>query len=378
MKRLTSTKSILFLSIWLAASVSVLSAPLASASTHNTALPTTNGWPGSIASTGDSITRAYNTGSTPFTDAPANSWSTGTNASVLSHYSRILAANPAISGHNYNDAVSGAKMVDLNGQMVTVNSQNVEYVTVLMGANDACTSTEAAMTPVNTYRAQFQAALNTLSAGSPNARIYILSVPNIYNLWSILHDNSSARTTWSFFSICQSMLVNPQSTAQDDIDRRNRVNQRVIDFNIQLVQVCATNIHCHFDNNAVYNTTFLPSDVSTRDYFHPSLSGQTRLAEGSYPAGFDFTDATPPRTWVVSNPSPPITMVLGAHDNVGVAGIEYTLNNGPYTRYTTPLTIPPDSTFAFRAVDVNGNIEAWQYIGSPPGTGIPKPPAHMR
>ena len=37
-------------------------------------------YPNSIASTGDSITRAFNTGSVPFTDAPANSWSTGTNA----------------------------------------------------------------------------------------------------------------------------------------------------------------------------------------------------------------------------------------------------------------------------------------------------------
>src|SRR5207248_5181911 len=122
--------------------------------------------------TGDSITRAYNTGSSAFTDAPANSWSTGTNTSVNSHYSRILAAFPGISGHNNNDAVTGAKMTDLNGQMVNVNSQHVDYVTVLMGANDACTSSESAMTPVDTFRAQFQTALNTLSLGSPDARVY--------------------------------------------------------------------------------------------------------------------------------------------------------------------------------------------------------------
>src|SRR5437763_887104 len=196
---------VLFVSLWLAGVLSIVCAPLTPASaspagspesrvlspksvsgdsglrTQDSGLPAGLGWPASIASTGDSITRAYNTGSVPFSDAPANSWSTGTNSSVNSHYTRILAAYRGIGGHNYNDAVSGAKMTDLNGQMASVNGQHVEYVTVLMGANDACTPTEAQMTAVGTFRAQLQAALDTLSTGSPDARIYMLSVPDIYN-----------------------------------------------------------------------------------------------------------------------------------------------------------------------------------------------------
>jgi lysophospholipase L1-like esterase len=362
-------RSLLSISLGLVCSLSILAAPLASA-----AGPDTNGWPNSIASTGDSITRAFNTGTVPFTDAPANSWSTGTNTSVNSHYLRILAANPSINGHNYNDAVSGSKMAALNGQIGTVNGQHVDYVTVLMGANDACTPTEAQMTPVATFRAQFQTALDTFSAGSPDARIYVMSVPNIYNLWYILHDNASARTAWSLFSICQSMLVNPQSFAQEDIDRRNRVNQRVIDFNTQLVQVCATDIHCRFDSNVVYNTPFTPSEVSTRDYFHPSLTGQARLAMVTYAAGFDFTDASPPVSWAapyISAPeSPPLTVALKARDNAGVAGIEYRIDQGAITRYTDfPITIPTGSTLTLRAVDVNGNNEVWHSITPSLGSG---------
>ena len=85
-------------------------------------------YPNSIASTGDSITRAFNTGFFPFTDAPANSWSTGTNLTVSSQYLRLLALTPSISGKNYNDARSGARMADLSGQMTLAGGQSAVTV----------------------------------------------------------------------------------------------------------------------------------------------------------------------------------------------------------------------------------------------------------
>lgn len=317
-------------------------------------------YPDSIASTGDSITRAFNTGNFPFTDAPANSWSTGTNTSVNSQYLRILHDNPLISGRSYNDAVTGAVMADLNGQVQNVNAQGVSYLTVLLGANDACTDTEAQMTPVATYRTQFQTALNTLTSGSPDARIFVLSVPNIYNLWFILKDNASARNTWSLFGICQSMLANPLSKEPQDVERRNRVRQRVIDYNTQLAEVCATSVHCRFDNNAVFNTNFVPSDVSTRDYFHPALAGQAKLATVSYGATFDFRDGVAPVTEIAISNSGDVVeslVTLTAHDNIAVAGIEYKLGNGPYTRYVAPINVQSGTTLTYRAVDINGTIE---------------------
>ena len=143
-------------------------------------------YPASMAATGDSITRAFDVNSNAvLADAPAYSWSTGDNATINSQYERILAASPVISGANYNDAVSGAKMSDLAGQMNTVNSQHVNYVTVLMGGNDICTSSETNMTDVASYQQQFQTALTTLTTGSPDARIFVASIPNIYNLWQV-------------------------------------------------------------------------------------------------------------------------------------------------------------------------------------------------
>jgi lysophospholipase L1-like esterase len=243
-------------------------------------------YPNAMAATGDSITRAYNTGFFPFTDNASASWSTGTNSTVMSHYSRLLALSPRIRGKNYNDARSGAKMQDLSGQMTTVNTQKVGYVTVLMGGNDVCTPSESTMTSVADYEAQFTTAMNTLTSGSPSALIFVATIPDVYQLWQLEKDNFTARATWALFSVCQSMLANPLSTEQADIDRRQRVRQREIDFNDALLRVCAAYRQCRSDGGAVFNTAFTTADVSTRDYFHPSLAGQAKLAAGTWAVSY--------------------------------------------------------------------------------------------
>lgn len=244
--------------------------------------------PSSMASMGDSITRGFNA-SGWYSDSPSRSFSTGTDSVVNSHYRRILAVNPAISGKNFNDGKSGAKASDMAGQANTAVSQNVQYVTILIGANDACTSSEASMTSIATYRAQIDSALATLKSGLPNAKVALMSVPNVWRLWEVGHVSSSARNTWSLFGICQSLLANSNSTAQADVDRRARVRQRVVDFNTSLAQACAAyGANCDFDGNAVFNYPFVLSQVSTWDYFHPNRSGQAVLATVSYAAGFNW------------------------------------------------------------------------------------------
>jgi lysophospholipase L1-like esterase len=242
-------------------------------------------YPDSMASTGDSITRAFNAGVVPWTEAPWNSWSTGVSSYVASHYRRILAVNPRIFLRNFNDARSGAEMSDLRRQMERVNLQRVEYVTILMGANDACASSEAAMTPVAEFRAQFEAAMQTLSAGSPGALVYVVSIPDVYRLWLILHENPQARLTWRLTGFCRSLLANPGSTAPADEARRQRVRQRVVAYNGVLADVCAQYVMCAFDGNSVFDYPFRPRHVSTRDYFHPSREGQRTLAAVTWVAG---------------------------------------------------------------------------------------------
>jgi lysophospholipase L1-like esterase len=244
--------------------------------------------PSSMASMGDSITRGFNACGF-FIDCTARSFSTGSYASVNSHYLRIRAKNSAINNRNYNDAKSGAKAADMLGQANTAVGQGVGYVTMLIGANDACTSSESTMTSVATFRSHIDAALNRLKTGLPDARVYVMSIPDIKRLWEVGRTSSSARGAWSLFGICRSMLANPTSTAAADVARRDRVRQRVVDFNGQLAQACAAyGATCAFDNNAIFNYPFVLSQVSTWDYFHPNTSGQAVLAGVSYPAGFNW------------------------------------------------------------------------------------------
>ena len=248
--------------------------------------------PSSMAAVGDSITQAASSAGSLGADAPQNSWSTGSSQTVQSHALRLQALGAPLAGRIYNQSVSGAKAIDLNGQMHGVADLDPDYVTMLIGGNDLCTDTVAEMTLVTDFRTQIDAALATLMNGTVETRVYVVSIPDVYQLWNLFKNNFWARFVWSSADICQSLLVNPTSTQRTDVERRAEVRQRNIDYNVQLAQACAAWARCRFDGHAVFNTPFTSSDVSG-DYFHPSVAGQAKLASVSWAAGYAWA-ATPP------------------------------------------------------------------------------------
>jgi lysophospholipase L1-like esterase len=229
--------------------------------------------PDSIAAIGDSITQAVDV-CCFYGNWPGHSWSTGHVPfdGIASHYERIRAQNPAIRGHRWNNAVSGAQMADAPGQARATVGQGAEYVTILMGANDLC-GWDGTLTSTATFRAQFTETLDILRTGLPASHVFVASIPNLYQLWSILRTNPVAQTVWQAAGICPSMLnfFNSPADRQAVIDREAELNQVLED-------VCATWSNCRFDNYLTFNYDFTRSMVSRLDYFHPSLSGQATLA----------------------------------------------------------------------------------------------------
>lgn len=234
-----------------------------------------------ISALGDSISVGYDIKAL-FASSIQDNWATGTTAAANSVFTRLRAQLPgAAVTVSANVAVPSAKMADLLGQ---VNSPQIvrstQLVTILMGGNDLCTSTVGTMTTAAAFRASFNAALTALDAKltDPHAVIYVSSIPDVYQLWALFYKTRGAQLYWGVGKICQSLLAKPTSTAAADVARRAAVRARNRELNAVLSSTCSGFSRCRFDGNATFTAGFVANDVSTVDYFHPSVAGQEKIA----------------------------------------------------------------------------------------------------
>jgi lysophospholipase L1-like esterase len=269
-----------------------------------------------MAALGDSITRAYNTTGNgcptgPGLDCPKNSWATGTNPAVDSVRERLDAISPQPLTA-YNDAVSGTRAADLVKQAETAAGQDPDFVLIEIGANDACATTPTATA---TFREQVRSALQVLVSSNKQVYIQLMSIPDINQLRTIFTDppDPNALLRWELFHVCQGLLADPLSTEPADEARREAFREQVTAYNAALAEVCGEFKRCLWDDEAVFNSGFTTADVanvtntggldvppfnlvpvigpgnpnSTADYFHPSVSGQAKLAEAAWSTTFN-------------------------------------------------------------------------------------------
>jgi len=245
------------------------------------------GAPSSMAALGDSITAGFGSCFT-LVACQRRSWSTGSDAAVNSHYRRIRDDNPKIKGNAENFAVPGARADGLAAQADRAVAAKAQYVTVLIGANDACAGRVQDMTAPATFRGQVDTALARLKKGLPKARVMVVSIPDLYRLWQIGHDDERAVRAWSR-GVCPALLARPTSTADADHDRRRRVAARVDAYNAALRAACKKyGKRCRWDGGDAHGVRFSLDLVSELDYFHPDVQGQNKLAEVTWPGRFTW------------------------------------------------------------------------------------------
>jgi lysophospholipase L1-like esterase len=202
--------------------------------------------------------------------------------------------------------------VHLLAQAQVAASQDPDLVLIEIGANDACASTP---TPTATFREQVRSALQVLVSANKQVYIQLMSIPDINQLRTSFTEppDQNALTRWQLFNVCQGLLANPLSTAPADEERREAFRAQVIAYNEALEEVCAEFKRCVWDDYAVFDSEFTTADVanvtntggldippfnlvpvfgpgnpnSTADYFHPSVSGQARLAEAAWSTTFN-------------------------------------------------------------------------------------------
>ena len=240
------------------------------------------GLPSSMAALGDSITAGFGSCLT-LVVCGRNSWSTGSGSAVNSHYRRIREGNPAIRGDADNFASSGARAADLAGQARRAVRAKAAYVTVLIGANDACTHTVDGMTSVASFRSGIDDALAALKKGLPKARVLVVSIPDLHRLWQLGHNDEHAVRAWNN-GVCPALLADPTATTAAADARRQRVADRVDAFDEELAKACeAYGKRCKWDGGAAHRVRFSLDLVNHLDYFHPNAKGQDKLADVTYP-----------------------------------------------------------------------------------------------
>ncbi|KJY43289.1 lipoprotein [Streptomyces sp. NRRL B-1568] len=237
--------------------------------------PAWNLHPASIASLGDSITRGFDACSL-LSDCPEASWATGTEVDSLA---RRLLAQPADNSWNY--ARTGARMAELPAQMRSAIAHKPQLVTVLLGANDACRPSVADMTPVDTFRKDFESSIADLRRSLPASQVYVAGVPDLKRLWSEGRKNALGKQVWKLAAICPSMLGDADAQDPEAVERRAQVDKRVGEYNAALKDVCARDALCRYDG-AVHGYGFTGQELSQWDWFHPSKQGQGELAEMAY------------------------------------------------------------------------------------------------
>jgi hypothetical protein len=265
----------------------LLAVPLAAGATQHAA-----GYPSSIAVLGTATANAWQTDPAhPFETVPENSWATGTSPAVNSIYSRLLALNPAIKGHNMNFSVSdnaldsaGHELYDFDREVHQALHAGVKPDLVLVQVIDRALKCDGTTErDFAGYGSRFSELLGELVKGMPNARIFVVSqwgsfTSYVKYLQSL--DPHTARLKNAGKKPCQ--LVSSPS-GEIVASRVAYAKSIVAAEEAQLKAACARVPNCHYDGGAASRIAVTPADVAQYQ-FTPSIAGQAKLAAAEWKA----------------------------------------------------------------------------------------------
>jgi lysophospholipase L1-like esterase len=250
-----------------------------------------------LAAIGDSYSQAYSVSPAYPYDHPQFSWVIGTakGEGVLSLLERFqaLGDSPVV----VDAATSGRTMADAPRQAAVVVAAakklapgKTAYVTFELGTNDLCASPNP-MTDTVDFQVQLRTAILTLRTGlPPGSRILILAVPDFPHFHDITQADSAARANLALLQNsdrCAPYLGTngPSSTAQADsyLSQYDASLKQMCD-DIDANEAATGHLFCTYNASLLAESDFTIQDLSTVDYFHPSLSGQAKMAANAWRA----------------------------------------------------------------------------------------------
>jgi lysophospholipase L1-like esterase len=210
--------------------------------------------------------------------------------SVNSHNQRIDVLFGKNGRRNYTIAENGDSVKDMVGQAIPAANLDIDYATVMLGANDVCRSNVANLITDAEFEAHVRDGMVTLLNGlGSGATVLVLAIPNVKGV----HDFgqvkkalgiSSCERAWKLFGFCEAML----SENATELDRQY-LQARNVGYNAILERLSGEMAASYPDKFVRYApATFgLPtaqSQLSDIDCFHASWQGQKATAELTWPS----------------------------------------------------------------------------------------------
>ena len=235
-----------------------------------------------VAVLGDSMSLGVNACAEPGR-CLSSSWATGDDpavASVALRVGEVAGEFPEV----VNAAKDGGTVADALARVDDVIAAQPDLVLLLLGGNDLCGASVDDMTSAENYRTAYSEILSRLSAEIDGVKIMAMSVPDLHRLWEVGHDNDAAAQLWNQAPNCKNLLSDAQATDAATEARRAAVAERNTEFNAAIAEVCTADVSCTTDGGRLFAYPFTPEQISSIDYFHPSVAGEAVIAEIAWTA----------------------------------------------------------------------------------------------
>ena len=275
--------------------------PTATATLGATPSPTTSiasapGLPSLLGAIGDSYSQGYSVSPQHRYDNPAYSWVVGSakGDGIYSLRERFQALGASLTV--VDAATSGKKMNDAPRQAANVvaaarklGAGRTAYVTFELGTNDLC---DDAKTDPSDFEAQLDSAISILRGGLPvGSELLMLPIPDFDHFHSITQADPQARASLALNVNSRNCAPFLGSNGPLTLDQAGAA---MVEYNSILLNACDTiqatdgasgRLYCRTGQALLSERDFTIGDLSTVDYFHPSLSGQAKMAAAAWSAG---------------------------------------------------------------------------------------------